>query len=194
MRQGFPYRKATQALNFFATKENGSISKIKALKLIWLADRFHLRHYGRPILNYVYFALPYGPVASNTKNLADASEFLPESEQGYRDGCLDVSVKNSIRSLAPFEAGPFSMSDIDSMERVYAAFGGSSPMELSDVSHQYPEWKRFESDLKNGPFSRFAMSYSDFFSDPEQHNAPVFEQQRALLVDSKELFEEYRQP
>ena len=164
------------------------------LKLVWLADRFHIRQYGRPILNDVYFALPFGPVASNTKNLAEQSEFLPESEQGYRDGCLDVSVKNTIRSLQPFEASPFSPSDIEAMDKVYAAFGDLKPMELSEVSHQYPEWKRFESDLKNGPYSRFSMSYADFFLDPEQNNAEVFEQQKPLLEDSLEAFAEYRQP
>jgi len=194
MRQGFPYRKATQALNFFALKENGSISKIKALKLVWLAERYHLRQYGRPILNDAYFALPFGPVASNTKNLAEASEFLPDSEQGYRDACLDVSVKNTIRSLKPFEKEPFSTTDIEAMEKAYEAFGAMKPMELSDVSHRYPEWKRYESDLKNGPYSRFAMSYADFFLDPEMANAAVFAEQKDVLDSSRELFEEYRQP
>ena len=80
------------------------------------------------------------------------------------------------------------------MDKVYAAFGDLEPMELSEVSHQYPEWKRFESDLKNGPYSRFSMSYADFFLDPEQNNAEVFEQQKPLLEDSLEAFAEYRQP
>ena len=195
MRQGFPYRKATQALNFFAVKENGSIDKIKALKLIWLADRYHLRQFGRPILNDTYFALPYGPIPSNTKDLAEASEFLPRSEEGYRDQCLDVTVKNKIRSLAAFDGSPFSASDIEAMEQAFAAFGSLKPMELSELSHIYPEWKRFESDLKFGPNSRYAMSYLDFFQDPEtHHNAPVFAQQHAVLESSRELFEEYRQP
>ncbi len=37
----FDYKKATQALNFFAIKCGGKIDKMKALKLIFFADRYH---------------------------------------------------------------------------------------------------------------------------------------------------------
>lgn len=47
----FSHRKATQALNFFARKAPGhSINKMKALKLVYFADRYHLRKYGRPVV------------------------------------------------------------------------------------------------------------------------------------------------
>ena len=54
--------------------------KMKALKLVYIADRYHLRKYGRLITNDTYFAMNYGPVPSGTKDIAEASEvFLDRS-------------------------------------------------------------------------------------------------------------------
>ena len=65
----FAYKKATQALNFFAIENGGEIEKLHALKLIFFADRYHLRKYGRPITNDQYWAMRLGPVPSGTKDL-----------------------------------------------------------------------------------------------------------------------------
>ena len=77
----FDYQKATQSLTFFAEKEGGRIHKMKALKLVYLADRYHLRKYGRPITNDEYFAMPYGPVASGVKDIIEMSDFLGAEEK-----------------------------------------------------------------------------------------------------------------
>ena len=64
------YKKATQALNFLAKKKGGKINRMKALKLIYFADRLHLRTYGRPIIGDDYWAMQFGPVPSCTNNIA----------------------------------------------------------------------------------------------------------------------------
>jgi len=43
----FDYKKAIQVINWFANKTNGQIDKLKLMKLIFLADREHMRRYGR---------------------------------------------------------------------------------------------------------------------------------------------------
>jgi len=58
MSLAFAHRKATQALNVLARNSGGTISKLKALKLVFFADRYHLRKYGRAIINDRYFAMP----------------------------------------------------------------------------------------------------------------------------------------
>jgi uncharacterized phage-associated protein len=65
------HRKAAQALNYFARQEGGSINKLKALKLLFFADRYHLRKFGRPVSECTYFAMAHGPVASEAKNIAE---------------------------------------------------------------------------------------------------------------------------
>ena len=76
-------RKIVQALNYIACSQLGhTVNCMKAYKLLWLADRYHLRHYGRTISGDVYYALPHGPVPMDAMNvvegkptnLADGSE------------------------------------------------------------------------------------------------------------------------
>ena len=93
---GFPfvYKKATQALNFFAQQAGGRLSKLRALKLVFFADRYHLRKYGRLVTNDEYWAMDYGPVASNTKDLAELSAFLGEQEKAYATKFLEPADSN----------------------------------------------------------------------------------------------------
>jgi hypothetical protein len=78
----FVYKKATQAVNYFAQRSGGIINKMKAIKLIYFADRYHLRKYGRPITNDEYLAMDYGLVSSGVKDIAEMSGFFRSSESG----------------------------------------------------------------------------------------------------------------
>ena len=55
--------KITQSLGFLLSlDDNHRMNKLKLVKLIWAADRYHLRKYGRTVTDSEYFALPHGPV------------------------------------------------------------------------------------------------------------------------------------
>lgn len=77
-------------LNFLARQAGGHINKLKALKLVYFADRYHLWKYGRPITNDEYFAMNFGLVASATKDLAKGSDFRPDVEKQYASQYLDA--------------------------------------------------------------------------------------------------------
>ena len=49
--------------------------KIKIIKLIYLADKYHLVRYGRTITNDDYYAMEYGPVGSTVKDVLEFDEF-----------------------------------------------------------------------------------------------------------------------
>ena len=70
-------------MNFLARQAGGSIHKLKALKLVYFADRYHLRRYGRPVIGDEYLAMQYGPVPSNTKDIAEMGDFLGQEERDY---------------------------------------------------------------------------------------------------------------
>jgi len=86
----FDYKKATQAINYLAIKEGGRIEKLKLIKLVYFADRYHLRRYGRPMINDAYFAMPLGPVGSSVKDIAEFSSFLDETERVYANCYIAV--------------------------------------------------------------------------------------------------------
>lgn len=191
MQIGFLYKKATQGLNYFATKEkNGCINKMKALKLIWLSDRYHLRNYGRLIFNDTYFALKNGAVASATKDLAyNSASYLETEEETYRNKFLVNMGQFDFKTIQTPELIVFSKSEIMAMDLIYDNFGHLDHFELSDLSHQYPEWSKFKSNFENTQStSRFEMDYVDFFKNPSTDNHSLFQESIEFLELSKESF------
>lgn len=185
---GFNYKKSVQALNFFAIKEGGAINKMKALKLIWLADRHHLRRYARPILNDIYIAMQRGPVASNTKDFIEDNSYVSKIESNYRNAYIQTSqdVKHTFTSLQSVDDSIFSQTDLEVMESVYQRYGNLDKWRLSELSHQFPEWKRFEQALKNENKSRFEMDYKDFFQSAS--DTDDLEVDEEIVALSKEIY------
>ena len=64
----FDAEKLGQALAFFADRVS-DLSKLKAAKLLYFADKTHLLDYGRPIVGDKYYCLDYGPVPTATLNI-----------------------------------------------------------------------------------------------------------------------------
>jgi len=166
----FSHKKSTQILNFFAIKEGGKINKMKALKLTFLADRYHLRKYGRPITNDDYFAMKLGPVASGVKDIAEKSDFLDDNVKEYSSQFLELKNRYNLISKKSFEEDVFSNSEIDALSFVWNKFGSMGEFELSPLTHQYPEWKKYEALLESSSSSRVRMNFEDFLEDPALDN------------------------
>src|SRR5436309_1054504 len=171
----FSHRKATQALNFFARKAGGRINKMKALKLVYFADRYHLRKYGRPVVGDEYLAMTYGPVASGTKDLAEMSDFLGEEEAHYAKKFIQPSESgHAYRSVAGMDEKVFSQSDREALQFAWERFGRVEKYTLAQITHRYPDWKKHESALKSKVVTRVPMNYRDFLEDPEGNADPCF--------------------
>lgn len=185
--RGFNYKKAVQALNYFACTQGGTLNKMKAIKLVWLADRYHLRKYGRTITGDIYFALPHGPVPSTTKDILSMNSFtLSEDEFSYIDEYIKNIAKYDYASNKEPYLKVFSKTDIESLEDIIKHYGKYDHFSLRDISHKFPEWKRWEQQIgKTG--SRFLMDYSDFFKDPEI-KSPLFEEDPEDLKLIQDLF------
>jgi uncharacterized phage-associated protein len=193
----FDYKKATQAINYFVKKEGDQIDKLKLIKLIYLADRFHVRRYGRPIFNDAYMAMRLGPVGSSVKDIAEFSDFLDENERAYAADFLAKGVlDNTVASRTDVDLDVFSKSELEALDFAYDEFGGKSASTLVNVTHRYPEWMKFKEALESKETTREPMSYSDFFKNPAgaKDSAANGEDKFALPADvlaaSKELFDE----
>lgn len=185
----FDYKKATQSINFFARRENRthSINKMKAIKLIWLADRYHLRKYGRPIVNDDYWAMDYGPVGSSVKDIAESSTFLSKEESTYAGQYLKSDGYHT-RSVMDIDHRVFSETDIEALDFAHNEYGSMDQFELADLSHIYPEWKKFEEKLKTS--TRERMSYIDFFIDPIDATDDKFQEVEADPKKARDIFKE----
>ena len=186
----FDYKKAVQAINYLAEKEGGKIDKMKLIKLIYLAERYHLRKYGRPITNDTYLAMEYGAVGSSIKDIVGFTDFLPKLELEYTSKYLAEKAQNGIMSIKEADTDVFSDSDIEALDFSYRNFGDIPPFELVKLVHKYPEWKKFKVALNSKQVSREHMNYLDFFSDPDSVEDDKFRLPKEDLDSSKEIFEE----
>mgnify|MGYP001817648078 CR=1 FL=1 len=143
------------------------MNKLKALKLVYFADRYHLRNYGRPITNDRYVAMNYGPVASACKDLAEMSEFLGDEERAYSERFL-VPSKHDYQSKAEVDASEFSETDLEALEFTWREYGTKDGFVLADETHLFPEWKRHEIRLASPYESRVPMHYTDFLENPAE--------------------------
>jgi len=159
----FAYKKAVQALNCFAIHHGGEIDKVHALKLVYFADRYHLRKYGRPITNDQYWAMRLGPVPSGVKDLFELDSASPE-ERHYAEKFFKRGTRqHSIQSVAPVDGQVLSRSDSDALQFVCRTF--AAQFGIVEKTHLYPEWQRHEASI-NGGSTRVPMDYLDFLDDP----------------------------
>ena len=182
----FDYKKAIQAVNYLAEKEGGKIDKLKVIKLIYLADRYHLRKYGRPIINDTYVAMDYGPVGSSIKDIVGNTDYLGREEVKYSEKYLIPRPRlNLVVSKADVDDDVFSDSDIEALDYIYKKFGRYKASTLVDISHKYYEWKKFEKAITSKDVTREYMSYSDFFDNTVKDELDLSDDD---IEASKEVF------
>ena len=177
----FNLQKTTQALNFFAVRSGRMINKMKAIKLLYFADRYHLRKFGRSISNDDYYAMEYGPVPSNGKDIAENSDFLGKHEKSYVEKYLKRSSNYDYKSIKPIDRDVLSESDIEALEFAWETFKEFDQFQLADITHKYPEWQKHENQITDRN-SRIQMDYEDFFQDPG--NDDYFQIDAATKEDS----------
>lgn len=186
------YKKATQALNFLARKKDGKINKMKAIKLIFLADRLHLRKYGRPIVGDMYWAMKLGPVGSLTKNVAELSSMSGDALAYAKKYIKPVDEKKqTFISIKHEDLNVFSKTDLECIDAVYNKFSDKDQFELAEITHKYPEWIKHEKELGRGK-KRVRMDYNDFFANSQKGDS-LFSQNKSDLEMAKETFSELKE-
>ncbi|MDD4874478.1 MAG: Panacea domain-containing protein [Dehalococcoidales bacterium] len=179
------YEKCTQTLNFFANKAGGRINKMKALKLVFFADRYHIRKFGRLLTNDNYVAMEHGPVPSKTKDIAESNDYLDDIIKKYSQGFVDSANNRALCSKNEVDESVFSESDLEALNFAWDTFGNFDQFELRDITHNYPEWYKFKDKLSNG--SCYTMDLLDFLKDPKDDYDKCFE----LTEDGKKEVKEH---
>lgn len=187
--RGFNYRKAVQALNYLACNNGGTLNKMKAIKMIWLADRLHIRKYGRSITGDEYYAVPFGPIPSATRDILECNPMAGDLASEYAKDFIKGDKKYTFKSLKDPELKVFSQTDIQIINTIIENFNHREEFELSKYSHTFPEWKKYESALNKGVSSRFPINQADFFINVEEKSG-LFVDAAETLEDSKIIFEE----
>ena len=139
-------RKAAQTIAFFVLQSGqGDVSVLKAVKLVYLADRESVKRRGHPIQNEPRVSMPHGPVNSTTYDYL-CGAYDPDTV-GWSDFLTDK--ENHKVGLARTD---LSVDDLDELSRaeiailadVWAQFGKMDQWALRDWTHvkeNVPEWK-----------------------------------------------------
>ena len=136
------------------------MSKLHLLKMLFFADRWHLRMYGRSVTGDTYYAMQYGPVPSECKRVAEGNPSLNMGEA--LSGALAFPCPNIVHALRGERRSALSDSDIAALD---AARGVEQrERDLVAFSHNFPEWQKHERAITN-IHCRKRMDGLDFFLD-----------------------------
>lgn len=138
------YKKITQVLNYIAEKQGGEVDYMKALKLLYLADRLHLRKYGRLITDDRLIAMKNGTLGSQAKDIAMQSLFLPHVVYEYVEDKLKRDESKFTIETNNKERDQISETDLECVDNVLGYLGNKKPFELVKIVHELPEWKRWQ--------------------------------------------------
>jgi uncharacterized phage-associated protein len=146
----FAPEKLVQSIAFFADRGIRDLDKMKAAKLLFHADKYHLLKYGRPVIGDQYACMEYGPVPSASLNvmndvLAHDPHFPPVAKDLF-DEYLTVE-KALFKKYPVFRAKKepdldvFSDSDIEALEYAREKYGSKTSWQLSEDLHEETAWK-----------------------------------------------------
>jgi len=157
------YRKIVQAVAYLASKSGeGGLNRLHAFKLLFLADRDHLRRCGSSITGDSYHAMKYGPVPVSAERLIKAKR-APMAEREYADKYLNqvaVGRTSTMIHCKSFDEDQLSKQDIESLDLAWNVYLKNP--DIVEYTHAFPEWKRAIKKMPAGA-SAVPMKMEDFF-------------------------------
>ena len=167
---------AAQAVHYMLSRM-GPSDQLKIIKLVFLADKYHLLHLGRTITRDDYLAMKRGPVPSMVCNVVYRNEdFLPENALGIPDKFFILKPNWIIEARGTSEYDLLSESDKSAIDFVVSKFGHKDHGWLIDYVHTFPEWKKHSAAI-NGGVRSVEMDLLDMFSVPNEADLDITESQ-----------------
>lgn len=141
-----PYnqRKAAQTIAYFALKDARTINVLKAIKLVYLADRESLRVRGHPIQDEARSSMPHGPVNSVTYDWIKGSYRDDGTWSAVLTDRADHNVAVANDELTISDLDELSERELEILKRIWAKFGQMDQFALADWTHDpnnVPEWE-----------------------------------------------------
>ena len=127
---------------------DGVMTKLYLLKTIYLADRYHLRKYGRLITGADYLAMRMGPVASQVKSAIE-SDISGDVEMNKLFAPLGKCRDTAFKSICPLQREYLSDTELEALDMALAQFKKIGSGDIVKYTHAFPEWKNCEESLQD---------------------------------------------
>jgi uncharacterized phage-associated protein len=166
----FNVEKFVQGLAYFASRGVKGLDKLKAAKLFYYADKYHLLKYARPVFGDTYFCLDHGPIPSASLNIMNEAlqpecdgDCGPEPVRAllaeYLNICRELRYPEFTLRKQP-DLDVFSDSEIEALEATVEQYGDKTGWQLRNLTHQEPTWTIPDRDRSQG--SRADIPYELF--------------------------------
>jgi uncharacterized phage-associated protein len=170
----FQEEKLVQALAFFSLQGINDLTKLKAAKLLYFADKIHLNRYGRPITGDCYACMDKGPVPSISLNEMNEAICPDESSEPALLKVLEVRRAYypffALKDERFFDPEIFSRSELEVLKEVADSYGKQTAGQLIDLSHKEPAWLKANEGRQPG--SSVPMPFESLF---DQSNRDLLE-------------------
>lgn len=163
-------KKIVQVLHYLISRvADDTADKLHLLKLVFLADRYHLRKYAQMITGDVYYAMPKGPVASRTLDILEDALVNPNA---YARRFFEPDVRKKYSpfvSLCAPSVTCLSLSAREALDVALAKYAElrSREIELWDYTHMFKEWIEAAVPVMQGTLKRNLMKMETCFEDSE---------------------------
>lgn len=139
-------KKAAQLIAALILKGAGnSINILKAVKLVYLADRESIRRFGLPILDEDRYSMPHGPVNSTTYRHVNGEVDLQTCGwSDYLEDRANHKIALAQPGLSLDDLDELSDADIECIDSVWGEFGHMDQWQLVEWTHNpdnVPEWE-----------------------------------------------------
>jgi uncharacterized phage-associated protein len=148
MQLRFNFEKSLQAAGVLLHLEEGRMPYLRLLKLLYIADREMLASTASPITGDRGYAMKYGPVLSHLYNL------IKGSGPRFEDWDRHIRTQGYAVKLADDPGrGKLSRGEIEKLVEVSERYRNKDQWELSDLTHDFPEWKsHWPDEAESGSF------------------------------------------
>lgn len=132
--------KYRNAILFFASRiQNGTLGKLKLMKLLYYLDFDFFEKYGRSVTGDQYLRFENGPVPRMAEKLLKemSGKSIKISRRKVADGYRD---QQHIEALAPFDVSVFDKEEILLLEELASKWQRFSGAEMKSASHGEAPW------------------------------------------------------
>lgn len=170
--------KAKQAVLWMLYRNNGSMNKLKLVKLMFFADREHLAKYGRPIIGGKYYNMKLGPVSS------DLLDMLNKVQANAEKSPFEFRHFYEIVSKESPDGDYLSESDKIILDQIYESYKYTNEFTLSKITH------RLKAFTKNAPSKdgRKFLPYEDIFEDLDEQSRKMLE----MIIDEQKAWGDFK--
>ena len=182
----FDFPRTLAAITYIASRGVPELTTYKILKIIFLADKYHLVRYGRTITGDKYCALPDGPVPSLIYDIFRKQvlrkPFTAEGKKILENIDVDKSPKHPVfKAIKPYDPADLSKSNIGALDKAITQFGHYNYDQLRKLTHDMAAFDRAWKAKKM--FRDAPMKFEDFFED--DHDA--VEGAKAEMIENDHL-------